>query len=168
MGVLAASVASIGEHTTSEFGPVLFGLAVLVLGAKLGGLFVTHWRQPAVLGELLFGILLANLYPFFSGNGGIDFVRSNASLSFLAEIGVLVLLFDVGLETDLRALVKVGLSAVLVAIIGVVVPLFLGWAVAQWFLPESSTLVHIFHRSDSHRYQRRHYGTRTQGPQFNQ
>jgi Kef-type K+ transport system membrane component KefB len=129
---------------TSEFGPVLLGLAILVLGAKLGGLLVTRWRQPAVLGELLFGILLANLYPFFSGNGGIDFVRSNASLGFLAEMGVLILLFDVGLETDLRAFVKVGLSAVLVAIIGVVVPLFLGWAVALWFLPESSTLVHIF------------------------
>jgi len=129
---------------TSEFGPVLLGLAILVLGAKLGGLLVTRWRQPAVLGELLFGILLANLYPFFSGNGGIDFVRSNANLGFLAEMGVLILLFDVGLETDLRAFVKVGLSAVLVASIGVVVPLFLGWAVALWFLPESSTLVHIF------------------------
>lgn len=129
---------------TSEFGPVLLGLAILVLGAKLGGLLVARWGQPAVLGELLFGIVLANLYPLFSGDTGIEFVRSHPSLRFLAEIGVLILLFDVGLETDLRAFAKVGLSAVLVAIIGVVVPLFLGWAVALWFLPESSTLVHIF------------------------
>ena len=129
---------------TSEFGPVLLGLAILVLGAKLGGLLVARWGQPAVLGELLFGIALANLYPLFSGDAGIEFVRSNPSLRFLAEIGVLMLLFDVGLETDLRAFAKVGLSAVLVAIIGVVVPLFLGWALALWFLPESSTLVHIF------------------------
>lgn len=142
--VAANTALSAEPSTTSEFGPVLLGLAILVLGAKLGGLLVARLGQPAVLGELLFGIVLSNLYPFFSGDGGIDFVRSNASLRFLAELGVLVLLFDVGLETDLRAFIKVGLSAVFVAIIGVVVPLFLGWAVALWFLPESSTLVHIF------------------------
>ena len=140
----ASTAATSGEHATSEFGPVLLGLAILVLGAKLGGLLVARLGQPAVLGELLFGIVLANFYPLFSGNSGIDFVRSNSSLRFLAEIGVLVLLFDVGLETDLRAFVKVGLSAILVAIIGVVVPFFIGWGVALWCLPESSTLVHIF------------------------
>jgi Kef-type K+ transport system membrane component KefB len=131
-------------EAASEFGPLLLGVAILVLGAKLGGILVTRWRQPAVLGELLFGILLANVYPLLSGASGIEFVRSNASLGFLAEIGVLILLFDVGLETDLRAFVKVGPSAVLVAIIGVIVPLFLGWGVALWFLPDSSTLVHVF------------------------
>ena len=109
---------------SSEFGPILLGLAILVLGAKLGGVLLARLSQPAVLGELLFGIALANLSPLFSLGGGIDFVRSSPILKFLAEVGVLILLFDVGLETDLRAFAKVGPSAVLVAIIGVVIPFF--------------------------------------------
>ena len=141
---LAATGAAGAETHAPEFGPVLFGLAVLVLGAKLGGIFAARRGQPAVLGELLFGIVLANLSPFFFGDVGLAFVRSQPSLKLLAEIGVLLLLFDVGLETDLRAFAKVGLSAALVAILGVAVPLFLGWAVALWFLPQSSTLVHVF------------------------
>ena len=128
----------------TEFGPILLGLAILVLGAKLGGILVSRWGQPAVLGELLFGIALANLYPLFAGSAGIEFVRSNTILKFLAEVGVLLLLFDVGLEVDLRAFARVGPSAVLVALIGVVVPFFLGWGTAVWFLPDTPTLVHIF------------------------
>lgn len=99
--------------------------------------------QPSVLGELLCGIVLANL-SFVGGSAEIEFVRSNAILRFLAEVGVLILLFDVGLETDFRAFARVGVSAVLVAGIGVVFPFFLGWAVAVWFLSESPALVHIF------------------------
>ena len=128
----------------TEFGSILLGLAILVLGAKLGGILVSRWGQPAVLGELLFGIALANLYPLFAGSAGIEFVRSNTILKFLAEVGVLLLLFDVGLEVDLRAFARVGPSAVLVALIGVVVPFFLGWGTAVWFLPDTPTLVHIF------------------------
>ncbi len=144
LSFLAGDSAGSAEAHGPEFGPVLLGLAILVLGAKLGGVLVARRGQPAVLGELLFGIALANLFPLFFGDVGIEFVRSQPSLKLLAEIGVLLLLFDVGLETDLRAFARVGPSAVLVAIIGVVIPLVLGWAVALWFLPQSSTLVHIF------------------------
>lgn len=128
----------------SEFVPILFGLALLVLGAKLGGCLAERWGQPSVLGELLFGIVLANLSPLLGGGSGIEFVRSDPTLRFLAEVGVLILLFDVGLETDLRAFINVGLSAVLVAVIGVAVPFALGWAAAVWLLPESPALVHVF------------------------
>lgn len=131
-------------ETVSEFGPVLFGLAVLVLGAKLGGLLAVRWGQPSVLGELLFGVILANFLTLVGGGGGIEFVRSNFTLKFLAEVGVLILLFDVGLETDLRAFARVGISAVLVAVIGVIVPFLLGWAAAMWFLPKSPMLVYVF------------------------
>jgi len=62
----------------------------------------------------------------------------------LAEVGVLLLLFDVGLQVNLRAFARVGPSAVLVALIGVVLPFFLGWGTAVWFLPNAPTLVHIF------------------------
>jgi len=128
----------------TEFGPILLGLAILVLGAKLGGILVARWGQPAVLGELLFGIALANLSPLFAGTAGIEFVRSNTSLRFLAEIGVLLLLFDVGLEVDLRAFAQVGPSAILVALIGVIVPFLLGWGTALWLLPDTPIIVHIF------------------------
>jgi len=128
----------------AEFGPILLGLAIFVLGAKLGGILMARLGQAAVLGELLFGIALANLYPLFAGSAGIEFVRSNTILKFLSEVGVLLLLFDVGLEVDLRAFARVGASAVLVALIGVVVPFFLGWGTAVWFLPNAPTLVHIF------------------------
>jgi Kef-type K+ transport system membrane component KefB len=125
-------------------GPVLFGLAVLVLAAKLGGLLAERAGQPSVLGELVVGIGLANLLPLVFGSGGITFVRADPTLRFLAEIGVLILLFDVGLEADLRALARVGASSVLVAVTGVVAPFALGWAAAFWWLPDSSGLVHVF------------------------
>ena len=144
---LLASVAAGGATESasgSEWAPLLFGLAILVLGAKLGGLIAERFRQPSVLGELLFGIVLANLSPLVSGGLGIEFVRSNETLRFLAEVGVLILLFDVGLESDLRAFAKVGVSAVLVAVIGVVAPFILGWAAAKWMLPESPASAHIF------------------------
>ena len=143
--LLLVAAGAAGESTAgSEFAPILVGLAALVVGAKLGGLLAERLGQPSVLGELLFGIVLANLSPLVGGGSGIEFVRSDSTLRFLAEVGVLILLFDVGLETDLRAFAKVGLSAVLVAIIGVAVPFGLGWATAAWLLPDSPSLVHVF------------------------
>ena len=106
--------------TASRAGPVLFGLALLVLAAKCGGLLAERWGQPSVLGELLAGIGAGNLLPPLFGERGIAFVRGDPTLHVLAEIGVLILLFDVGLEADLRALARVGPSAALVAAIGVV------------------------------------------------
>jgi hypothetical protein len=102
--LLLVAAGPAGESTSgSEFAPILFGLALLVLGAKLGGFLAERWGQPSVLGELVFGIVLANLPPLLGGSSGIEFVRSDPTLRFLAEVGVLILLFDVGLETDLRA-----------------------------------------------------------------
>jgi Kef-type K+ transport system membrane component KefB len=120
------------------------GLAVLVLAAKLGGFLAERWRQPPVLGELLIGNGLGNLLPLELGGGGLAFVRGDPTLAFLGQIGVLILLFDVGLEADLRALARVGPSSLLVAAIGVVVPIALGWGVAAWLLPGSPPLVHLF------------------------
>ena len=71
-------------------------------------------------------------------------MRTNPVLLVLAEAGVLILLFDVGLESDLRALAGVGWSSLFVALIGVITPLVLGWGAAAWVLPETSTLTHIF------------------------
>jgi Kef-type K+ transport system membrane component KefB len=130
--------------TPSRAAPVLFSVALLVLGAKLGGIVAQRWGQPSVLGELLVGIAAGNFLPPLFGEQGIAFVRSDPTLHVLAEIGVLVLLFDVGLEADLRALVRVGPSAGLVALIGVVIPFALGWGTARWLIPEAPALAHLF------------------------
>jgi Kef-type K+ transport system membrane component KefB len=135
---------AIGAEGHARMGPVLFALAVLVVAAKAGGLLAERWGQPAVLGELLVGIGLGNLLPPLFGEQGIAFVRSDPTLLVLAEVGVLILLFDVGLESDLRAFARVGLSALLVAVIGIVVPFALAWGAAAWLLPDSPTLVHVF------------------------
>src|SRR5215475_8990635 len=80
------------EHATAtDSAPIMLGLALLVVGAKLGGLVAERLGQPSVLGELFFGIILANLSPLIGGGSGIEFVRSNETLRFLAEVGVLIL-----------------------------------------------------------------------------
>ena len=148
MGLAVALVVSPAwAATESEGGRVgltLFAVALLVTSAKIGGLVVERWGQPAVLGELLVGISLGNLLPLVVGGHGVDIVRADPTLRFLAEVGVLLLLFDVGLESDLRALIRVGPSALLVAVLGVVAPVALGWGVTAWLLPESAVLVHLF------------------------
>jgi Kef-type K+ transport system membrane component KefB len=148
VGVLSLGVPDLAFGAATEghsrFGPVLFGLAVLLVAAKAGGLLAQRWGQPPVLGELLVGIALGNLLPPFFGESGVRFVQGEPTLLVLAEMGVLILLFDVGLEADLRSLLRVGWSSLLVALVGILIPIFLGWASAAWLLPDSPTLAHIF------------------------
>ena len=77
-----------GGEGEGAFGPILFALAVLVMAAKLAGLVVERWGQPAVLGELLVGVGLGNLVPTLFGNTGIEYVRSQPTLLVLMGIGV--------------------------------------------------------------------------------
>jgi Kef-type K+ transport system membrane component KefB len=153
LGMLGASllvitVPAMASAASSEahpgFGPTLFGLAVLVASAKAGGLLAERWKHPTVLGELLVGIALGNLLPLFFGAERIAFARSDPTVRVLAEVGVLLLLFDVGLEADLRALARVGGTSFLVALVGVAVPIGLGWGVGMWLLPDSPTVVPLF------------------------
>jgi Kef-type K+ transport system membrane component KefB len=148
-GLLVVALASppawaAGGGDGSRVGPTLFALALLVATAKVGGLVAERFGQPAVLGELLVGIGVGNLVPLFVGGAGVAIVAANPVLRFLAEVGVLILLFEVGLESDLRALARVGPSALLVAVLGVVAPMALGWGATAWLLPESPALVHLF------------------------
>jgi Kef-type K+ transport system membrane component KefB len=141
---LAASTAWAASPEAGSAGPVLFGLAVLVVAAKAGGLLAERWGQASVLGELIVGIGLGNLLPPLFGDQGIRFVQRDPTLHVLAEVGVLILLFDVGLEADLRALARAGPSSALVALIGLAVPFALGWGVTAWLLPEAHMLVGVF------------------------
>jgi Na+:H+ antiporter len=121
---------------------VLIGVAIMLLVAKLGGELFERLKQPAVLGELLAGILLGNLVIF--GFYRAESLKTNETIAALAELGVIILLFEVGLESDLREMMEVGWSSLLVAVLGVIAPFFLGWAVSAYFIPEEPRLAHIF------------------------
>jgi len=103
--------------------PQFLGLLVVMLGAaKLFGAVAQRVGQPAVLGELVAGVVLG-----LSVMGLVD--PRHDVLHLLAELGVVILLFEIGLETDLRQLVQVGGAATLVALVGVILPFALGYAV---------------------------------------
>ncbi|MEP6742566.1 MAG: cation:proton antiporter [bacterium] len=121
---------------------VLAGLAAMLLIAKIGGDLFERVGQPAVLGELLGGIIIGNLA--LVGLHEADWIKSDDVIAALAQIGVILLLFEVGLESNLSEMLEVGWSSLFVALAGVIAPFFLGWGVSGYFLPNESRLVHIF------------------------
>ncbi len=121
---------------------VLVGLALMLIVAKVGGEIFERIGQPAVLGEVVGGIVVGNLVIF--GFAGVEPLKSNEIIAALAEIGVIILLFEVGLESDLKKMMAVGWSSLVVAMLGVIVPFFLGWGVSAYFIPHEPRLVHVF------------------------
>lgn len=114
---------------------LLFTLAAVIAATKLIGALARRMRQPAVLGELFAGVLLgASVF------GVLD--PDDPIIHVLSELGVLVLLFQIGLATDLRKLREVGGAAVTVGVAGVVLPFAGGFAAATVFgLPSTTALV---------------------------
>ncbi len=153
-----------GGHS-DPVAPVLISIALILLLAKLGGDVAERISMPAVLGELVVGVLLGNV-ALMTGYHGLDFLKpaekatsqevthvetttdktketeakkeeapaeahiggidTGTILQMLAGIGVVLLLFEVGLESSVREMMQVGLSSFLVAILGVVVPMLMG------------------------------------------
>lgn len=97
----------------------LMQLIIILFAAKTIGILFEKIGQSKVLGELLVGLIIG---PSILGLLDIN----NEIIIFLAEVGVIVLLFEVGVESKLHELVKTGISSVRVALMGVVIPLFLG------------------------------------------
>jgi Kef-type K+ transport system membrane component KefB len=98
-------------------------LAVVLAAAKLFGEVAERIGQPSVLGELLAGVLLGG-----SVLGVVPAEGPGAEvIHVLAELGVLLLLFEIGLETDLREMFRVGPAALAVAVVGVALPFALGY-----------------------------------------
>lgn len=87
----------------SEVTDVLLGLIIILLAAKLGGDFFERFKQPAVLGELIIGMLIGNLV--LIGPDIFEPFKHSLTLDVLAEIGVIILLFEVGLESDRKSVV---------------------------------------------------------------
>lgn len=117
-----------------ELGGLLLGLVIVWLAAKLAGEGMARIGQTAVLGELLAGVLI--------GPGVFGLVHGSEILNALAEIGVIILLFEVGLESDLGELLRSGLQSAVVALVGVACPLALGYGLAIWW--GKPTLVAVF------------------------
>lgn len=104
---------------------ILLELLVIIVLAKLAGWLCHKIGQSAVLGELLVGMLL--------GPSLLGFIEPGASeiIVFLAEFGVIILLFEVGIESNIYKLLKVGLASTLVAIVGVILPFIGGYLYMQ-------------------------------------
>ncbi|MCL4302553.1 MAG: cation:proton antiporter [Anaerolineae bacterium] len=113
--------------------PLLLAVALIIALAKAGGWLANQLGQPPVLGELVVGLLLGpsvlNVFgqPYFEAAHTVD------TLHELGELGVIFLMFTAGLEIHLSDLTKTGKPAVLVGVLGVLVPIGLGVAVALPF-----------------------------------
>jgi len=122
--------------------PLLLYLVAILVAAKLMGHLAILLGQPAVLGELLAGVLLGNLY--LGGVHGFEAIATDPGVDLFARIGVVVLLFEVGLESTIRDILRVGLSSFLVALLGVAAPFALGWLVGAWLVPGQPWQTHAF------------------------
>ena len=131
-----------GGHS-DPVAPVLLGLIVILVAAKIGGEILERLGQPAVLGELLGGVVLGNLvllnpaWSFFEPlRAGVIQENWAVVLDSLARLGVIILLFEVGLESTVRGMINVGASSVLVAALGIIAPFILGFGVSWLFIKE--------------------------------
>jgi Kef-type K+ transport system membrane component KefB len=143
---------------------ILLAIVLILFSAKVCGDVFERVGLPAVLGELCVGVVLGNWAlltgSIFEGMGHpewahmFDFLRLTGQglagnetayvIDMLARIGVVLLLFEVGLESRIKDMVSVGVSSVLVALLGVVAPMILGWLVGWLLIPEAGPQIHAF------------------------
>lgn len=97
---------------------ILFDLAIILLSAKLCGLLARKLKAPQVVGEIIAGLII--------GPCMLGIVEQTDFISYMGEIGVIILMFSAGLETNLKDLMKTGPVACFIAVMGVAVPLVLG------------------------------------------
>ena len=110
-------------------------LLIILLTARIFAELATRLRSPAVIGELLAGVVL--------GPSLLGWIEPAEAIRLMAEIGIILLLFEVGLETDVKRLVSTGLQSILVAITGFTAPLILGFALGYWVF-DLSMLISLF------------------------
>jgi Na+:H+ antiporter len=129
-------------HDSDVVPTVLLALAFAIVLAKLAGEMVERLGQPAVLGELIVGILAGNA-PLLGGPD-LSALASSETLTVIAELGAILLLFHVGLESTPKEMLAVGARAALVAVVGVVAPMLLGFGVGELMRPQESWMLHAF------------------------
>ena len=114
---------------------ILIDIALILLAARLFGEIAVRFNIPAIIGELTAGIVL--------GPSLLGWIAPNEVLTLLAEIGIILLLFEVGLETDIHRLASSGSKATVVALVGFVVPFALGFLLS-FYVFHLSLLVALF------------------------
>ncbi len=110
----------------------LFFVAIILMSTKVLGLATKRINLPQVVGALMAGLIL--------GPACLGLVEKTEFISSLSEIGVIVLMFSAGLETDISELKKCGKASFIIAVIGVIVPLLGGFAVSALFNTGENTL----------------------------
>lgn len=114
----------------------LLDIALILLFTKVLGLLFQRLHMPQVVGSLIAGLLL--------GPAVLNFVQETEFLELTASLGVIVLMFISGMETDIHELKNCGKAAAIIAVSGVLVPLVGGWAAGAYFFPDALTIEHIF------------------------
>ena len=104
---------------------IIFDLAVILFACKVLSIFMRHIKVPQVVGQIVAGLLI--------GGNLLNIVDKSEPLVFMAEIGVLMLMFSAGLETDLKEIKSTGAVALLVAALGVILPLGAGYLLYSAF-----------------------------------
>lgn len=123
--LLAASPVGTLPEGLLTLGQLLASLVVIYIASKIGGELALRLKQPEVLGELVAGLVV--------GVSGLGLVNPEQPvLVLLGQVGVILLLFEVGLESDLRSLFKVGPQALAVALVGMLLPFGLGYGVMKF------------------------------------
>lgn len=122
----------------------LLVLAAILLTTKLLGLFSRWVRLPQVLGALVAGVILGPVVNAIVGWSTGDGFFSQAAGSdqlfgMLSELGVIVLMFGAGLETDVQEMKKCGKASLIIAVIGVVTPLIFGAAASYFFIDDPNS-----------------------------
>ena len=103
----------------------LLDIALILISTKLLGLFTRKLRMPQVVGALIAGVVL--------GPAVLNILQETTFIKQTAELGVIILMFTAGLETDINELKKAGKASFVIALIGVIVPFIGGYAVAALF-----------------------------------
>ena len=103
----------------------LFDLALILISTKLFGLITKKIRMPQVVGALVAGVVL--------GPAFLNVLSETEFIQNLAELGVIVLMFTAGLETDINQLKKTGKASFIIAVLGVIIPLVGGFFIASIF-----------------------------------
>ena len=118
----------------------LLDLAIILLCTKFLGLLTRRVQMPQVVGALLAGLVL--------GPAGFGILSETSFIKSVAEIGVIILMFSAGMETDIKELKASGKASFVIALCGVIVPLLGGFGVAWFFnkpgMIESSASASIF------------------------
>jgi Kef-type K+ transport system membrane component KefB len=102
----------------------LLHLLIILIASRLMAEIAAHFKMPAVIGELMAGVML--------GPSLLGWISPSTTIQLLAEVGIILLLFKVGIETDIRRLMDAGRDSLIVALGGFLMPLISGFALGYW------------------------------------